>query len=43
LKNIENQEELVFIMSHEMGHIKNRDVLKAYTTEVPLKLTLSLL
>jgi Zn-dependent protease with chaperone function len=26
-----------------MGHIKNRDVLKAYTTEVPLKLTLSLL
>ncbi len=40
LKNIENQEELVFVMAHEMWHIKNRDILKAYTTDIPLKLTL---
>jgi len=40
LDNIENQEELVFVMAHEMGHIENRDVLKAFTTEIPLQITL---
>ena len=40
LYNIEHQEELVFVMAHEMWHIKNRDVLKAFTTEIPLQLTL---
>jgi len=27
-------------MAHEMAHIKNRDVLKAFTTEIPLQLTM---
>ena len=40
IENIENQEELVFVMAHEMGHIRNRDILKAFSTEIPLKLTL---
>jgi len=43
LKNIENQEELVFIMAHEMTHVKNRDVLKALSTKIPMKLTFALL
>ena len=40
LDDIEYQEELIFVMAHEMWHIKNRDVLKALSTEIPLKLTL---
>ena len=43
LDSIENQEELIFVMAHEMAHIKNRDVLKAFTTEIPLQLTMILL
>ncbi len=43
LENIENQEELIFIMAHEAWHIKNRDNLKAFTTTIPLQLTLAIL
>ena len=43
LEDLENQEELVFILAHEMGHIVNRDVMKKLTTEIPMKLTLSFL
>jgi len=38
LENIVNQEELVFIMSHEMWHIINRDSLKVFSTEFPMRL-----
>ena len=40
LDEIENQEELVFVMAHEMAHVKNRDVMKALTTEIPLQITM---
>jgi len=43
LENIENQEELIFIMAHEVWHINNRDNLKAFTTTIPLQLTFALL
>lgn len=43
LDNIENQEELIFVIAHEIGHIKHRDVLKNYTTKIPMQLTLSFL
>lgn len=40
LDSIENQEELVFVMAHEMAHIENRDVMKAISTQIPMQLTL---
>ena len=43
LDDIENQEELVFVMAHEMAHIKNRDVLRALSTEIPLQITMQFL
>jgi len=43
LDSIENQEELVFVMAHEMIHVKNRDVLKALSTQIPMQLTFAIL
>jgi len=40
LDSIEDQEELIFVMAHEMAHVKNRDVMKALTTEIPLQITM---
>lgn len=43
LDEITNQEELIFIIAHEIGHIENRDNLKSLTTEIPMQLTLAFL
>jgi len=43
LENIENQEELIFVMAHEIWHIKNRDILKSLSTKIPMQLTLTFL
>lgn len=40
LENIKNEEELIFIIWHEMEHIKNRDVLKSLLTDIPFYITL---
>jgi Zn-dependent protease with chaperone function len=40
LSNIKYEEELIFIIWHEMQHIKNRDVLKNLLTNIPFYLTL---
>lgn len=40
LKNIDYEEELIFIIWHEMKHVKNRDVLQSLLTDVPFYLTL---
>ncbi len=37
---IENQEELVFVMAHEMAHIKNRDVIRSISTRLQMQLIL---
>lgn len=43
LKSLKNQNELVFILGHEMGHFKNRDHLKGFGTKLLFSLlTLSL-
>ncbi len=40
LENIDYEEELIFIVWHEMKHIENRDVLHSLLTEIPFYLTL---
>jgi len=40
LNEIKYEEELIFIIWHEMEHIKNRDVLNSLLTEIPFYLTL---
>ena len=40
LKNIDYEEELIFIIWHEMEHVKNRDILKSLLTDIPFYLTL---
>lgn len=43
LDSIEHEEELLFIIWHEMEHIKNRDVLRALLVEIPFQLSLNYL
>ena len=43
LENIENEEELIFIIWHENEHIKNRDVLQSLLTDIPFYLTMQFL
>lgn len=43
LENLDYEEELIFILWHEIKHIENRDVLKAYLTNIPLLITLNYL
>jgi Zn-dependent protease with chaperone function len=43
LQNIDYEEELIFIIWHEMKHIENRDVLQALLTDVPFYLTLQIM
>lgn len=40
LENIDYEEELIFIIWHEMEHVKNRDVLQSLLTDIPFYLTL---
>lgn len=40
LDNIKYEEEIIFIIWHEIQHIKNRDVLKNLLTDIPFYLTL---
>ncbi|MDD2745101.1 MAG: M48 family metalloprotease [Candidatus Gracilibacteria bacterium] len=39
LKNFKNEEEFLFILGHEIEHIKNRDPLKSYSFHMPIYLT----
>ena len=43
LHHIKNEEELLFIIGHEMKHIHNRDVLEALLIDVPMSITLAFL
>lgn len=43
LKNIDYEEELIFIIWHEMSHIENRDMLKSILEEIPFTIALKLL
>lgn len=40
IENLTYEEELIFIIWHEIQHIKNRDVLNALLTDIPVKLSL---
>jgi len=41
LAELENQEELIFVMAHEVAHINWRDVLRSLTIHLPLKIILA--
>lgn len=43
LEHIKYEEELLFILWHEYGHIKNRDVLHSLSQEIPVIMTLQAL
>ncbi len=43
LSEIETQEELIFILTHEIWHVENRDNLKKITTDIPWQLTMTFL
>ena len=43
LKRLENEEEFLFILWHEISHIKNRDPIKAYSFQIPFYITLMFL
>jgi len=43
LNNIKNQEELLFVIAHEMGHIAHRDVLKKTINVLSYKISIYLL
>lgn len=40
LDEIENEEELVFILGHELAHIEHRDVIRSMAQSMPIILTL---
>ena len=40
LENIENEEELLFILVHEKAHIDNRDILSGFAKSAPISLAL---
>jgi len=43
LENIQYQEEFLFILWHEIEHIKNRDVIQWFSTKIPFYITLTYL
>ncbi len=43
LSQAKNEEEILFILGHEMGHIQNRDVLRSLARSMPIKVTLEML
>lgn len=43
LKQAKSKEEILFILGHEMSHIKNRDVIKWFTKSMPLTMFLDFL
>lgn len=43
LDNVENQEELFFILGHEIEHLENRDPLRALLVHAPISVSLILL
>lgn len=43
LDTISTEEELFFILSHEVGHVEHRHVLKRLAKDIPMDLTLSFL
>jgi Zn-dependent protease with chaperone function len=43
LDELKYEEELIFILWHEMEHIKNRDVLEMYARDLPFRFTLAFL
>lgn len=43
LKEAKTKEEILFILGHEMTHIKNRDVLKNFTKNMPFTIILNFL
>ncbi len=40
LEKIENEEELIFILAHELAHIEHRDVIRSFAQSMPIILTL---
>lgn len=43
LENVATEEELLFIIGHEISHLENRDALRSFLINAPLTLTMSLL
>ena len=43
LKEFKYEEEFLFVLWHESEHIKNRDVIKSFSTQIPFYITLSFL
>ncbi|MBS9775366.1 M48 family metallopeptidase [Candidatus Gracilibacteria bacterium] len=43
LENVKNEEEIIFILAHEIGHIENRHILKRFSLQIPFTMTLSFL
>ncbi len=43
LDEVENQEELLFIIGHEMAHRENQDALRAFLVHAPFSVTMMLL
>lgn len=43
LENIENEEELIFVIAHEIWHIEKRHILKRFSLEMPFYMSLSFL
>ena len=43
LKNIKSEEEFLFILGHEIEHVKNRDPLTSYSFHMPVYLTFLML
>lgn len=43
LENVENEEELIFVLAHEIWHIEKRHILKRFSLEMPFSMTLNFL
>jgi len=43
IEKLKYEEEFLFILWHEIEHIKNRDVIKSFSTKIPFYITLAFL